>query len=490
MKHRLTFFLLTMLMSMIGIETFAHDIAVKNSDGKTIYYKWTNNKTTLAVSYRDVDPASYSGRYSGDIVIPESVAYNGKNYLVTSIGRGAFMHCSGLTSITTPNSVTSIESAAFYGCSSLTSVTIPNSVTSIEANAFYFCFSLTSVTIPNSVTSIGSSAFYDTAWYYNQPDGLVYAGMIAYGYKGTMPQNTTIILKEGTLGIAGSAFSGCYSLTSVTIPNSVTSIGDYAFYKCNRLTSVTIPNSIQTIERSTFEGCSGLSNITIPNSVSSIGSSAFEGCSSLTSVTIGNSVTSIGSSAFEGCSSLTSVTIGNSVTSIGVAAFFECFGLTDVIIGKNVNSIGTQAFYNCYRLNNIYSLNPIPPTVANTDIFACSTKYVRDKYDVYNYATLHIPNGSKEDYSTAHDWRYFKRIKEDAETASIGSLSLEDVKVTGGDGEISIEHIDKPTDVYVYSVGGKLIARESAASGSINLQVPKGQLYIVKVGGRTYKVVM
>ena len=444
MKQHYFTFLLTMLMSMFGIETFAHDIAVNNLDGKTIYYKWTNNKTTLAVSYRGGDFASYTGEYLGDIVIPESVTYNGKNYSVTSIGRGAFMHCSGLTSIT-----------------------IPNSVTSIEENAFQSCSSLTSVTIPNSVTSIGRSAFYDTAWYDNQPDGLVYAGMVAYKYKGTMPQNTTIILKEGTLGIAGSAFSGCYSLTSVTIPNSVTSIGDYAFYKCNRLTSVTIPNSIQTIERSTFEGCSGLSNITIPNSVSSIGSSAFEGCSSLTSVTI-----------------------GNSVTSIGVAAFFECFGLTDVIIGKNVNSIGTQAFYNCYRLNNIYSLNPIPPTVANTDIFACSTKYVRDKYDVYNYATLHIPNGSKEDYSTAHDWRYFKRIKEDAETASIGSLSLEDVKVTGDDGEISIEHIDKPTDVYVYSVGGKLIARESAASGSVSLQVPKGQLYIVKVGGRTYKVVM
>ena len=94
----------------------------------------------------------------------------------------------------------------FSNCTGLTSVTIPNSVTSIGSNAFYGCTSLTSVTIPNSVTSIGESAFYNTAWYNNQPDGVVYAGKVLYAYKGTMPANTSITIEEGTLEIAVSAF--------------------------------------------------------------------------------------------------------------------------------------------------------------------------------------------------------------------------------------------------------------------------------------------
>ena len=182
MKHLKLTFLLTALLSAVGANIFAHDIAVKNSDGVTIYYVWTNNQTELAVSYQGGSYSSYSNEYSGAVVIPESATYNGKSYPVTSIGELAFADCSGLTS----------------------------------------------VTIPNSVTSIGYGAFEGTAWYNSQPDGLVYAGKVAYKYKGTMPANTGIVLEEGTLGIAGSAFRYCSGLTSVTIPNSVTSIGKYS----------------------------------------------------------------------------------------------------------------------------------------------------------------------------------------------------------------------------------------------------------------------
>ena len=176
-------FLFALLISMAAA---AHDIEVANSDGVTIYYTYINNNSELEVSYRGTSYSAYSDEYSGRVVIPSSVYYNGKTYPVTSIGSSAFEDCSGLTSINIPNSVTSIKRNAFDG----------------------------------------------TAWYNNQPNGLVYAGKVAYEYKGTMPSNTSIVLKEGTLGIADDAFFYCSSLTSVTIPNSVTNIGIYAFAFC------------------------------------------------------------------------------------------------------------------------------------------------------------------------------------------------------------------------------------------------------------------
>ena len=132
---------------------------------------------------------------------------------------------------------------------------IENGVTSIGRSAFYYCTGLTSITIPESVTSIGGLAFYGTPWLNNQSDGLIYIGKVCYGYKGKMPENTTIIIKEGTTSIGGSAFESCTGLTSITIPESVTSIGERAFSGCTGLTSITIPESVTSIGNSAFSRC-------------------------------------------------------------------------------------------------------------------------------------------------------------------------------------------------------------------------------------------
>ena len=220
MKHNYFKHILLCLCLFSGISAFAYDAEING-----IYYYFLGDEAW-------VTQGTGSNSYSGDIVIPESVTYNGFTFPVTGISGQAFSGCSNLTSITISNSVTSIGYAAFSGCSSLTFLTIPN-----------------------SVSSIGIRAFEGTAWFDAQPNGLVYAGKVAYKYKGTMPNGTNIVIKEGTLGIAGDAFTDCNGLASVTIPEGLTSIGDGAFCRCNQLTSVDIPISVKTIVHGAFIDC-------------------------------------------------------------------------------------------------------------------------------------------------------------------------------------------------------------------------------------------
>ena len=172
----------------------------------------------------------------------------------------------------------------------------------------------------------------------------------------TTLDNDRLLMKGNE--VVGFAPSG---LTTYTIPNSVTGIGNATFYGCTGLTSITIGNSVTSIGNSAFYNCSSLTSITIPNSVTSIGSYAFYNCSSLTSITIPNSVTSIGPHTFHSCSSLTNITIPNSATSIGTNAFYGCSSLTSVTIPNSVTSIGYGAFYNCSKLTSV----TIPNSVSN-----------------------------------------------------------------------------------------------------------------------------
>ena len=258
--NRLLFFL---SLLMISTSLFAERFVV---DG--IRYETTSSNTVKVIS----------NSYSGDIVIPENLERNYITYSVKLIDNQAFYYCSGLTSVTIPNSVTSIGDQAFTGCRGLTSVTIPKSVTSIGDKAFSGCIGLTSVTI--LCPTVGS-------WF---------SGMKTI---------KDVTLGEGVTSIVKEAFSGCSGLTSVTIGNSVTSIGGNAFRGCSGLTSVTIL-------------CPTVTN-------------CFLGKESIKNVTLGEGVTSIGDNAFFGCSGLTSVTIPNNVTSIGKNAFHNCYGLTSVI---------------------------------------------------------------------------------------------------------------------------------------------------------------
>ena len=373
------------------------------SIGENAFYDCSPlTSVTIPNSVTSIGDGAFRGCYwLTSVAIPNSVTSIGENAFydcshltsvtipnsVTSIGENAFYDCSHLTSVTIGNSVTSIGDYAFVGCHDLTSVTIGNSVTSIGDYAFSECYSLTSVTIGNSVTSIGDYAFPDSKWYDNQPDGLFYVGKVLYCYKGTMPSNTKIDIKEGTTQIRDDAFQGCKGLTSVTIPNSVTNIGERVFSGCSSLASIIVDKGnpyydsrddcnaiIETKSNTLISGCK---NTIIPNSVTSIGASAFHSCSVLTSLTIPNSVTSIGASAFYGCSGLTSLTIPESVTSIGGSAF-DGAKLRNIVIKAKTPPSGGSAFSG----------------------------------QSYYHTTLMIPEGSWDAYAYSDNWYQFINIRE------------------------------------------------------------------------------
>jgi hypothetical protein len=204
--------------------------------------------------------------------------------------------------------------------------------------------------------SWASGQITDGQWtYIVENDGATIVGSTAIGEVTIPSQLGGYVVKK-----VGAAFYGNSSVTSVVMPDSVTSIGESAFYGCTGLTSVNIPNSVTSIRAEAFAGCTGLTSVSIPNSVTSIGEFAFSGCTGLTSVTIGNSVTSIGGGAFNGCTGLTSVNIPNSVTSIGYLMFYGCTGLTSVSIGSGVTSIGGGAFSRCTGLTSLYFRGDMP----------------------------------------------------------------------------------------------------------------------------------
>ena len=429
----------------------------------------------VAVTYRwyeyEYGEGWWSCHYTGTVSIPSSVTYNGITYKVTTVGNNAFRECYSLSSVSLPNTITTIGDYAFCDCSQLYTISLPqevtsigngaftgcinlnsvnnlNNVTSIGASAFADCRNLYSIIIPNTVEVIGANAFSGTGWYNSQPNGLVYAGKVAYKYKGEMPEGTSITLQEGTVGIADNALINCTNLTSLTIPSSMKRIGSSAFKNCSGLKSVTIPNSVTSIGSDAFYGCTNLTDIYIPNSVTSIGSYAlqntawlnnqpdgliyagkvvykykgvmpsntniilqdgtasitdyaFYGCSGLTSILFANSETNIGSYAFYGCTGLTSVTIPSGVTNIGSYAFYNCSNLTSLTIPSSVTTIGNWAFYYCSNMTSVTAMMEKPVRI---DFYTFSTNRTN--------ATLYVPYGCKAAYEVADNWKDFKEIVE------------------------------------------------------------------------------
>ena len=188
-------------------------------------------------------------------------------------------------------------------------------------------------------------------------------------------------VKEGTQIICDNAFSGCSSLTSIVISNSVVIIGDSAFRYCNSLSKIVIPNSVTSIGDDVFRNCSSLSNIVIPNSVTSIGDEAFMHCSSLLNIVIPDSVTNIGDYAFAQCCSLTSIDIPDSVTSIGNGVFCECLALEYIFIPKSVI---------CLKGNPFLGWNGKLESLSPNFMYECDILFNKDKSEIISFRNQEI----------------------------------------------------------------------------------------------------
>ena len=193
------------------------------------------------------------------------------------------------------------------------------------------------------------------------------------------------------IDIGGSAFSNCYSLTSITLPSGMTRISNNAFFNCRSLTSITLPSGVTSIGDSAFFDCYSLASITIPSGVTSISDHAFDNCSSLTSITLPSDVTSISNYAFYNCYSLTSITLPSGMTRINSYAFSDCRSLVSITIPSGVTSISDRVFYNCTSLGEIHFKPSTPPTVSSGYTFT----------GIPTDCIIYVPTGKLTAYTSA-----------------------------------------------------------------------------------------
>ena len=378
-------------------------ITIPNSVTSIGFEAFRNCASLTSISIpSSVRSIGYNAFYACDSLA--SITFKGS---VASIGHNAFDGCDALeiVDIASIRGWAGIEfedetanplsngSALYLSGELVLDLVFPVGVATIKQYAFYNCSSITSVTLTHNMRTIGNRAFDGCdklVEVYNGSQLDIMAGSYGYGYVGYYAMNITTSSTQSWFTDTDDGYRFIYDATN----DSGYLVGYYGDE-----TELTLPDSFMAyngekvteyeIYDSAFRGCRSLTSITIPDSVTSIGGAALEGCTSLTTVTIPDSVTSIGGSAFRDCTSLASVTIGNSVTSIGSAAFWGCTSLTSITIPDSMTSIGTNAFNDCTSLASV--------------IFEETTRWYRTPFGSTSTSDS-LSSSSLADPSTAAQW--------------------------------------------------------------------------------------
>ena len=390
-----------LIFSLLPVSAMA-DAAESGSCGNNLTWTLENGVLTISGTGEMDGYGYYTKKPDGSSVtsapwgeyyeaIERVVIENG----VTSIGNCAFYSCTEIKGASIPDSVESIGRYAFTGCSGLETVTLGNRLKTIEYDTFCDCTSLKSIVIPDSVESIEDDAFSGCSSLETVTLGkgvkTIRAGLLSAAFKGC--KNVTDVYYTGDinswLGIQfeDSYSNPCYSssasdknvnlyfggqlVTSVVIPDGVTSIGDYAFAGCNGIVSVTIPDSVTNIGSSAFDYCTGLEEVTLGEGIKTIGSSALKKCTSLKNIDIPDSITSIGKEAFSYCEGLKNIDIPNSVTSIGEQAFEYCTGLRSIKLPDNIKSISRYMLGGCQILKSV-TIPESVTTIGENAFYRCN----------------------------------------------------------------------------------------------------------------------
>ena len=216
-----------------------------------------------------------------------------------------------------------------------------------------------------------------------------------------MPALTSIEMPESVTTIGESAFEGCTGLTSIKLPEGLTCIESNTFKGCSGLTSLEIPKSLTTIGLDAFSSCRGLTSIEVPEGVTSIEPGAFHSCSGLKSITLPLTLTYIGKSTFTGCESLTSINLPEGIDTIRLSSFWGCSALTEVHFPASLKFIERNSFRGCTSLEHVYCLASKVPDATQSRVFLESS---------YQQATLHVPSASVNLYKKTEPWNGFKSI--------------------------------------------------------------------------------
>ncbi len=405
--------------------------------------------------------AETNSPYSGMVIIPATVQYNGDTYTVSTIAETPFSYINGIESITIPSSISNIGQRSFSNCTNITNVICewenPSNV-SVSESSFNGVYSTATLYVPlgtsETYQSLAPWSLFSSIEEYDPVDGrikynITNGGATIASYQSTdLEGNITIpenVISEGAnfkvIEVGNYAFNECRNIINVSLPDCVTKIGDYAFRECNNMENTPIPNSVTYIGTGAFEGCysitsavipygineirasefyycTSLADVSIPETVSTINGSAFGYCA-FTNITIPEAVTYIGDHTFEFCPNLSEITIPNKVTTLDIGAIRHCTSLKEVTLGESVKTLGDYVFVGCENLEKITSYNPEPPTCGKNVFLDVDTQT----------CILYVPKGAKEAYASADTWEDFYNIEEkDFVTENLHNDLLNDIE--------------------------------------------------------------